>query len=317
MDTDHFGSSEFMYVEDSRFSGGYLGDCSNGGRYVIRYSTILGDNQGMANHGTHDRWRGCRAAEFYQDSFTANSGSSGGAQHLNSGPLLMWGNTVTGFYNIVDISIVRQTGANGPPTYPQSYPPSGFGYCGTRDRQSNGLLEDSPWDGNQNTSSGYPCLDQPGRGSGDLLRGYPESNAINQRTGSQVWPNEVLSPIYVWGNTLNTPGNGIIGDNTLGTLSDNRDYYQQFGAFGESGSFNGTKGVGQGLLSGRPSTCTAGPGGNTPGVGYWATDTNTLYVCNPTNTWTVYYTPYTYPHPLASSGGTAPDPPTNVSVIVQ
>jgi hypothetical protein len=42
------------------------------------------------------------------------------------------------------------------------------------------------------------------------------------------------------------------------------------------------------------------PGGNTPGVGYWASDINTLYVCNPTNTWTVYYTPFTYPHPLVS-----------------
>ncbi len=86
--------------------------------------------------------------------------------------------------------------------------------------------------------------------------------------------------------------------NIAPVVNDNRDYYQQFGTNAESGSFDGTKGVGEGLLSARTSTCTAGPGGNTPGVGYWATDTNTLYVCNPTNTWTTYYTPYTYPNPL-------------------
>jgi len=44
-------------------------------------------------------------------------------------------------------------------------------------------------------------------------------------------------------------------------------------------------------------------------VGYWATDQGSwnqsgsggqgvLYKCTATNTWTLYYTPYTYPHPL-------------------
>lgn len=87
----------------------------------------------------------------------------------------------------------------------------------------------------------------------------------------------------------------------------NRDFYQQFGTYGESGSFDGTKGVGQGAASAKGATCTAGPGGNTPGVGYWATDESKLYVCTATNTWTTYYTPYTYPHPLVSG---TPDPPT-------
>jgi hypothetical protein len=110
-----------------------------------------------------------------------------------------------------------------------------------------------------------------------------------------------------------------VGNKTI--LTENVDYYEQFGTFGNPGSFNGTTGVGQGLLSARPSTCTAGPGGNTPGVGYWATDTNTLYVCNPTNTWTTYYKPYTYPHPLTQSSlGTtaaAPAPPVGLVANVQ
>ena len=32
-----------------------------------------------------------------------------------------------------------------------------------------------------------------------------------------------------------------------------------------------------------------------------------LYRCTSTNTWTLYYTPYTYPHPLQNGGGG--DPP--------
>lgn len=56
-------------------------------------------------------------------------------------------------------------------------------------------------------------------------------------------------------------------------------------------SFDGTSGVGVGLIANRPATCTTG-------VAYWATDENKLYKATDTDTWTEYYTPYTYPHPL-------------------
>jgi hypothetical protein len=136
---------------------------------------------------------------------------------------------------------------------------------------------------------------------------------VNTTTGTIAWPQEALDPIYVWDNSYNPAGystQGCITDQS-GMLNDNRDYYQQFGTYCEPGTFNGTAGVGQGLYSAIPSTCTAGPGGNTPGVGYWATDQNTLYVCNPTNTWKAYYAPYTYPHPLTQADPPTPAAPTN------
>lgn len=85
-------------------------------------------------------------------------------------------------------------------------------------------------------------------------------------------------------------------------------------------AFDGKAGVGCGTLAARPATCTTG-------VGYWATtqDCNnlngmvgvapstpisgTLYKCTSTDTWTSYYTPYTYPHPLRGSESSGATPP--------
>ena len=314
-DGDHYGTAQYMYVEDSRATGGYIGDCAVGSRYVFRHSSFV-DTYGMANHGTAESpYRSCRAAEWYQNTFTQNTYQDGGGfQHNNGGSTLIWGNSLTNgggyFTSLIDTNTVRQ-GARGMIPFPAS----GFGMCGDV-QQSNSITESSPWDGNLN-STGYPCLDGPARGGGDLLTGYPMTSVVDSATGTRTWPNQSLQPIYIWGNSITGASfNALLADNS-GTLADNRDYYQQFGTYGESGSFNGTKGIGQGLLSTRPSTCTAGPGGNTPGVGYWATDSNTLYVCNPTNTWAAYYTPYTYPHPLTQGGATDPSPPSGLIAVVQ
>ncbi len=146
----------------------------------------------------------------------------------------------------------------------------------------------------------YPFRDQEGRGH-----------------------NQALMPDYEWLNTgasLPSPLFQPYG-NLSGVVNANRDYYDY------TSSFNGTSGVGSGTLASRPSTCTTG-------VAYWATDQGSwnvssngtgngvLYQCSATNTWTIYYTPYTYPHPLeqgtqGSGPPTTPAPPTDVTATAK
>jgi hypothetical protein len=54
----------------------------------------------------------------------------------------------------------------------------------------------------------YAALDQPGRGSGDLVQDAGQNSAgwlvtVDTVTGVPSWPREVLEPIYCWSNTVN------------------------------------------------------------------------------------------------------------------
>jgi hypothetical protein len=163
---------------------------------------------------------------------------------------------------------------------------------------------DTSWGPAMNFASGdgyaiyklIAALDQPGRGKGDLLT---DKNPV--ATGS--WPHQALEPAYAWGNTYNNLRQLNLGS-PYPTVQENREFYNQ------KTPFDGTVGVGVGPVADRPKTCT-------PAVAYWATDEGEwdsahdgadgqLYVCSAANTWSFYYKPYTYPHPLVS--GTPPSP---------
>lgn len=178
-------------------------------------------------------------------------------------------------------------------------------------------------DGNRSptaTYRGYPCFRQPGR---DVTGAY--------------------KPLYAWNNywsdtsakiDLNYDDPGGSPDYSSQHIQKNREYYVSVSASAQTSPtspFNGTTGMGFGTLANRPTTCTTSSEaafGGQAGVGYFATDQGsqgTLYTCSATNTWSVYYVPYTYPHPLVTGtvggggggGGASPNPPSSLTAIVQ
>lgn len=135
-----------------------------------------------------------------------------------------------------------------------------------------------------NTVGDYPLYDQVGTGQDP----FPASAAAE--------------PLYLWDNVRggsNWPAlNQIYATNMAGLVNPDRDY------FDKATSFNGTSGVGRGtkaqMLAITPTLT---------GVGFWVTDEASWDTTLPINTsgqlyrwngsaWVLYYTPYTYPHPL-------------------
>lgn len=148
------------------------------------------------------------------------------------------------------------------------------------------------------------CLDQPGVSGGSYLSGT---------VPLPITPTaQIIVPVYEFDD--NGPvgyGNHVWADSL--NVVDNANFYQM------KSSFDGSSGTGFGTLANRPSSCT-------PHVGYWATDQGNwnqsggeqgeLFVCTAPNIWTLYYTPYTYPHPLAQEGS-PPAPPTGLQASPQ
>jgi hypothetical protein len=162
----------------------------------------------------------------------------------------------------------------------------------------------SVFDGNT-ASTGYPCMDQPGRGFGLYMAGNGPDFAPAITPLSSLA--QALEPIYNWNNTVNASVSHAVSN--AGVAVANRDFYNY------NTSFTGATGVGRGLRSARPSTCTTG-------VAYWSTDGGTswntlngatadggLDKCTATNTWTNnWYVPASYPHSLQGEVCDCEDP---------
>lgn len=308
-------------------------DGEAGARIVFRYNNVTDGLTSCHDLGSTPAARSCRIIEFYgnhmfsdvndSNAFVAFGYRGGNGFHFNNYvPMDPAGNH--GWQYMLGTEIYRISGPGGAPGPPQDflvgqaahYVCSSFhGWCSTgnktcsfnSDCTSNvcnlttsppndaacgtGYIRIQNIDGPGPSPTGYPARDQAG---------VSKDDAVTHAQSAAGEPN------YSWnlfdsknGNALVTDSRVIINGEPASYIQENREYYRQ------TVSFNGASGVGVGTLASRPATCT-------PKVGYWATDQGNwnqsgdgkgqgqLYVCTTTNTWTLYYTPYTYPHPLVS-----------------
>lgn len=310
-----FGSASFIFYENNTFNtqGVAANDCLTGGNFVYRFNTIIGqasttvnNNGGLQTHPTGHTPaddRGCRKWEIYKNNVSGGTFAHSffNVMFASAGTGLFWGNTLPAHVSH-PLTLHNMRRNNG--TYGQGTQPASWHYCGTSFDGTG-----STWDGNTITSIGYPCLDQIGRGIGDLISGQAAAK-VNTVLGGQTWPRQLLEPLYDWLNPWVNDGSSQFNSYALaqdGGITQNVDYYLWCDPASNTGCtvFNGTVGVGSGTLANRPATCTAG-------VGYWATDQGAwnlsgsggqgeLFKCVSTDTWSLFYVPSTYPHPLVSS----------------
>jgi len=331
------GTAYNMFLENNTLSFTSMSNAGEGcvdgwaqNNMVIRYNTS--NDCLWTTHGTTHSG-GPLNIEFYNNTISVDAGSvAQGFQdcyrcfhHQGSGEFVAFNNIFTAYSgkNGEVISMANYRGyANGP---------SIDGNAPACD----GTVSSVSWegvtitDGNRSpggTWYGYPCYRQPGRApNGNYVPMYAWNNywsdtlaeigIVNPDFGGTV-PNGSFPP-----TNCTTTSSGNCDYNSF-QMQANREWYNAVSASAQSSStspFNGTTGMGFGSLANRPTTCTTSTetayAQGAAGVGYFATDTNTLYTCSATNTWTAYYTPYTYPHPLVSGDPPPPPPapPTNLT----
>jgi hypothetical protein len=299
------GTANNMFVEDNTMSfttitntGAGCADSWGGASIVWRHNTTtncLVTSHGVVHNGGPFNW------ELYDNSFNVDSGATGSEDcyrcfhHQGSGEFIAFDNTFTaaGGKNQTAISMTHYRAAD-PTTAGYDDPP---GRCdGTKSIDANRAPT--------STYYGYPCWRQPGRdGAGNLQPMYIWNNA---------WSDTKAKVDMVVENPWNA-----VSPSVDDHIAPDRDYYNAVSASAQTSAtspFDGTTGMGFGTLANRPTTCTTNPLEPGGGVGYFATDDGpegTLYRCSATNTWSVQYTPYVYPHPLV--GGAAGQPGTGGS----
>ncbi len=295
------GGLSRVFLEDNYFVTSVqttnFSDGNYAARVAIRFNTTNGPTiTGFEFHSPQGENRGYHSWEVYGNTLT-NLDTTDDCYHgiasIRGGTGMFFNNTMSG-----TISGCNYDGLLDNVRSSWTSSVDGIGPC-------NGS---SNWDQNTSGQQGWHCRDQIGVFKDNTQWNHSPAGAWNQQ----------LIPAYFWGNLRGT--NPLVFSVSPDPRSPihivkGRDYQEY------TSSFNGTTGVGVGPIGSRPSTCTAG-------VAYWATDEGEwnsthagadgrLYRCASANTWSLYYTPYTYPHPWASDGvtTTAPAAPTGLRII--
>lgn len=224
---------------------------------------------------------------------TKGEGYGGRIHHLRNGNGFVFNNTYTALMLTgIQVDIYRVEDR-----WPFGSAPAG-GYCkkttpGSVADGNTGISGSSVYPG-----FGYPCWDQTG---------YKWNQWANAMRVYTPWPS------YIWNNLkagVELPAFANPNDGVNWFVQDGVDFMNRNTACDTPGG-SCTAGVGMAPIASRPTSCTTG-------AGFWATDEGNwrrivdmnggahagadgrFYKCTATNTWTLLYTPLTYPHPKAS-----------------
>lgn len=268
----NLGTKEAVYVEDCTYVGNTSGqtlgvdDMEYGARLVFRHNSVTGEY--IQSHSARGVNRGgSLKIEAYNNTFTGTANSIPRFSLILAGTGVIFNNTITGYSSNNNVWFGDQRAAG-------QFIAEQFWGCigsGTQAAAPNppftGTSPPAPyaWNGNVE-STGWPCLDQIGRGVNTTLA-----------TGSN-WPlPQPTVPYLMWNNgTTSTCSTGGACDNAMGV------------------SLNGSP------LSLAPYIqATSHSNGD---VDYCLTTTEPATCGNYTNN----YTPFVYPHPLVGASAATP-----------
>jgi hypothetical protein len=259
------GTTNAIYIEDSIYNAtasnnNGMNDMTYGVRMVIRHNTINGGAY-IQSHSARGNDRGGNVnLEVYNNNIINGQGFFR-TFLIYDGTGAIFNNTIQNHgSNVIHLAEQRANVDTG----------GVFGKCG-----GSNLV-----DGNVE-ATGWPCMDQIGRGAGTAFRAQPSV------------------PFLAWHNGTSSACNP---DNSVGGSCDNSVDFNLNPISGQTGLGSYIKG-------------TAHSNGNVDFCGGAGQDIMPATCGNSTTT----YKPLTYPHPLASGtgGGTAPNPPSGLGAIVQ
>ena len=155
-----WGTANAVYIENNTINftavaDGFV-DGKDGGKYVVRYNTFTGYS-GSGGHGFDSTVRGCMQEDYYNNTFTNDTGRNVDvALKLRSATGVVYNNIITGYTRPYTLKNVR--------SFEDKTSHPSYAMCDGN----------SSYDGNTSPAEihrGYPCLDQPGRGTSQRL--YP------------------------------------------------------------------------------------------------------------------------------------------------
>jgi hypothetical protein len=294
--------SQCVYVEENAFTytqGGNAVETDYGGCMVVRFNTFNGSGEAH-QHGTGvlaTEHPPGRVLEFYHNDCQLE-GTNNSCAWFRSGTGVILGNSVHSSYGSPFQFDVQGRSMAG-------------GTCATT---SSGCADGlQPEDGNVGSGSAYP-------GDGWPLFSQPGYGAYSGEYTPGTYPGQTAMPIPIVLNRQSGAAPSLTfssaGFSSAMHISNGREVQNEVA----TASFDGTIGTSYGTAAqfATEGTCEGNAGGIAGnGVYFWVTDEGSwnagsnafytgqgrLYKCSADNTWTLWWVPYTFPHPLQGEGG--------------